>query len=242
MKRCACLLVLLAAIPGCGGGKAITDRLFALSPTTRWVYKFTGNVTLPASKGGGTQGVQAGSTITFEGVAGHKDDANGTTVDIAERVYDLTLLDSRTVPGVQRIYYTQGDSGIFMHGFNNSATDTITDTNDKFVPSSAGLGFKYLYLPDPALNGQSASYANPYTLTGMLTSYSVALGSVRSEVTVPKGKYLAKSITLEEEFSKFKITSGAFVPDVGIVGANIDTTLPDGTKIVGTIQLIEYTK
>jgi hypothetical protein len=247
VKRLAVLAVLAVGLAGCGGGKGLTENLVSFSPGTKWVYQFNGTVTLPAGQGGGTQNVQTQSTYTMEVASAVSKDANNADVNILDRKFDLFLLDGRQIKANLRLYFTQNNLGVFVHGINNVMGDTVDPAQDKFVPSTTNPPFQFLYLPNPA-NGQQISYTNPLGLLPA-ASYFLSLGTTRVPVTVPAGEFLAKSYTITENFSGISLTSqisvanpgAGFVPDVGIVSGNLTANLPDGTRVQGTITLKSLT-
>jgi hypothetical protein len=222
---------------GCGAGGGQSTTLFTLRPGNTWVYSVTGTATLPASLGGGTQNLQPNSTFTFTVGSGTAKDANNTDVNILDRKLDVFLLDGREVKATYRLYFTQSTLGLFVHGINDFITDTANPANDRFVPGTVNPPFKFLYLPNPVTDNQSLSYSDPLGLTGSGVGYSAVFGSGQAVVHTPSGDYLAKPFTLAENFNPLTITNGFFVPDTGIVAGTLTATLPDGTKIVGTILL-----
>lgn len=241
-KRACALLLVATALSGCGGGRGITDHLFTLRPGSRWVYKLTGNVTLP---NGNKQGVKDGSTLTVEMLNFTVRDANNTEINILDRKYNITLLDGTVIVGHQRLYVSQTSQGIFVHGFNNFVGDNVNPDQDKFVPAAASPPFKFVYLPDPAADNTSVTYNNPFSATAT-GSYSLQITTPRQPVQVPAGDFRAKPLTLRENFSSFALTSTGFVPEVGIVAGVISAILPDGTRIGdgtasgGVISLSSY--
>lgn len=243
IKRLFALLVLLAALNGCGGGKEPTESLYTLGPGSRWVYRVTGTVALPASMGGGTQNLQTTSTLTVQaGTAVVKDPAGNDTRAL-DRKFDLLLLDGRGITATQRLYVSQNATGIFVHGMNVAASDTIDPVNDVWVPRTANPPSRFLYLPDPAPDGRTLSYTNPLGLTTPGDhSYTLTLGSGRQAVEVPAGHYLAKGVSQVEKFDSFAIANGGFVPDVGLVSGLLDTTLASGARVQGSIVLTSVSR
>lgn len=228
------------ALSGCGGGNKATQRLFVLGSVSKWVYRFTGTVT----KGGSTQSVvPTQSTVTVEVTPGPVvTDLNGTPVSRLDRKYSLKLVDTTTYAAIQRAYVSQSrtitNGGIFMHGFNEAGTGVLDPANDKFVPSANG--FKFVGYPDPALNGASVSFTDPFAI-GAGANYALTLGTVEATVSVPAGSFRAKSVEITEGYLPFTLDNGAFAPNTGVLSGEIDTTLPDGTRIQGTIVLLSAT-
>jgi hypothetical protein len=114
----------------------------------------------------------------------------------------------------------------------------IDPANDRFVPQANG--FKFVGYPDPASNGASLSYTNPFAL-GAGADYSIALGTTEGTVVVPAGSFRAKTVAITEGYLPFRLTNGTFAPNTGVLSGEISTTLPDGTTIAGTIVLISST-
>lgn len=235
-KRACALLLLTVALYGCGGGKGTTDKLFTYRAGSRWVYQFSGTVTLPAAQGGGTQNVQANSTYTMQVSANTFKDLNNQDVNILERTFDLKLLDGRTVQANLRLYVTQSSLGLFVHGTNNWIGQTFDQNRDRFVPAGANPPFKFLYLPSPVADGTTVAYANPFVATPA-AGFELQAAGARQQTQVPAGDFLARSFAVNEEFNQFKLLNGRIAPDVGIISGTVDLTLSDGTKINGTIRL-----
>jgi hypothetical protein len=237
-KRAITLILMTAVLAGCGGGKEPTDTLFTLHSGTKWTYQFSGTVSLPPAQGGGTQTVQAAqSTVTFEVASATAKDAANNVVNILDRKLDLVLLDGRHVKGDFRLYVTQDSAlGIFVHGFNNAAGDTVDPTNDKFVPANASPPAKFLYLPNPATGGTSISYVNPLGLP-VSSGYTLQIGIPIRAVTVPAGHFPAKPVAITENFSSFTLSPADLTPGTGIIDGVLNATMPDGTAINGVILL-----
>jgi hypothetical protein len=229
-------LLLVVALYGCGGGKGTTDKLFTYRAGSKWVYQFSGTVTLPADQGGGTQNVQANSTLTLEVLSATFKDLNNQDVNILERAFDLKLLDGRTLRANLRLYVSQSNLGLFVHGTNNWIGNTFDQTRDRFVPAGANPPFKFLYLPSPVADGTTVTYANPFLATPAAGFELQAVGP-RQQTQVPAGDFLARLFAVEEGFNQFKLLSGRIAPDVGIISGTLDLTLSDGTRINGTIRL-----
>lgn len=235
LKRISALLLLAATLTGCGSGHGITDRLYRLRPgVSRWVYQFTGTVTLPS--GGGSQSVKSGSRFVITAATGSAADASGNPVNILDRTFNLTLQDNTQISGNFRLYYTQTSAGIFVHGINVSSSGAIDPANDKFRPNTANPPSKVIYLPDPAADGASISHPDPLDTAGT-GAYSLTIGEGRTPVAVPVGTFRAKPLTQSETFSSFRLTGADFVPDIGVVKGNVDATLSDNTRIQGEIVL-----
>lgn len=233
----AILMGVLIGTGGCGAGGGQSTHLFTLKPGNRWLYTITGTATLPASQGGGTQNLQPNSTFTMTVGSGTAKDANNTDVNILDRKLDVFLLDGREIKATYRLYFTQSTLGIFVHGINDFVTDTANPANDRFVPGTVNPPFKFLYLPNPVTDNQTLSYTDPLGIGGSNVNYSAVFGSGKTVVNTPSGDYLATPFTLTENFNPLTITTGFFVPDTGVVAGILTATLPDGTKIVGTILL-----
>lgn len=259
MNRISALLITTATViasgllAGCGGSRGPNDNLLTLRTGQTWVYELAGNVTLPASKGGGTQALQSNSTLTVQVASGTARDLNNAEVGILDRKVDAFLLDGREVKGNFRLYFSQTTLGIFVHGINDYVGDTASPTNDKFAPSTASPPFKFLYLPNPLLDNQSLSYTDPLNLKATFPantdlSYSLQVGAPRQTIKAPAGEYFVKPISMVENFNRplgvttagivpFSITNGGFDPGTGLISGIFKATLPDGTQFSGTIAL-----
>lgn len=233
-------VVFAALLGGCGGGKGLSDNLVQFHNGASWDYKLTGSVTLPADQGGGSQNIQPTSTMIMSVSTSTIKDANNLPVMILDRKIKLILLDGREIHTNFRLYITQDQLGVFVHGFNTSAGDTIDPANDKFAPSTSTPPFMFLYLPNPASPGRSIVYDNPLGLTGVDGSYHFSISNanaVRLPITVPAGTYKAWPATLTENFDNVSMTNVALVPEVGVVDGNIFCRLPDTTIYNGLFQL-----
>lgn len=227
------------ALSGCGSSHSTSDQLVQLKSGKRYVYSFTGTVTLPSSLGGGTQNVKSGSTYTTEvsaSTVSHVEGSTTSTLNVWERKFNLTLLDTRTVTANLRLYFVQTDFGIFVHGFNNAGGTTIDTAKDVFVPGTVSPAYQFLYLPNPASDSINQSYANPFG-TAANGGYTLQIGGPRQPVSVPGGDFQAKPTNLSEGFNNLTFTGAAFVPEFGIASSAIQATLADGTQISGTIVL-----
>jgi hypothetical protein len=256
LKRISAFLLTTAAaglLAGCGSSRGPNDNLLTLRPGQTWVYELAGNVTLPASKGGGTQALQSNSTLTIQVGSGTARDLNNAEVGILDRKIDAFLLDGREVKGNFRLYFSQSTLGIFVHGINDYVGDTASPNNDKFAPSTANPPFKFLYLPNPLLDNQTLGYTDPLSLKSSFPantdlSYSLQVGAPRQSLSVPAGEFFVKPVSIVENFNRppgvtisglvpFSITNGGFDPGVGLVSGIFKATLPDGTQFSGTIAL-----
>lgn len=245
----ACLAALAGVLAGCGGSKGPSDNLLALRQGRTWVYNLAGTVTLPASLGGGTQALQTSSTLTIQVLNSTTRDLNNQEVGIIDRKIDAFLLDGREVKGNFRLYFSQTDLGVFVHGVNNYVGDTFNAANDIFVPSTTNPPFKFLYLPSPLADNQTLSYTNPLGLTTTAdVSYNMQVGTPRQSITVPAGEFFAKPVSMVENFNRpltvgtpgivpFSVTSAGFDPSNGLISGVFKATLPDGTQFSGTITL-----
>jgi hypothetical protein len=234
---------------GCGGSRGPSDNLLTLHAGQTWVYNLAGNITLPAAQGGGTQALQATSTLTIQVANGTARDLNNTAVSILDRKIDAILLDGREVKGNFRLYFSQSNLGIFVHGVNNYVGDTFNAANDIFVPSTTNPPFAFLYLPNPLADNSTLSYTNPLGLaTTKDVSYSLQVGTPRQSLKVPAGEFFVKPISIVENFNRpltvatsgivpFSITSAGFDPNNGLISGVFKATLPDGTQFSGTIAL-----
>ena len=233
---------LAALLSGCGGGKGTSDNLVTLRTGSTWVYSLAGTVTLSAAQGGipggSTQNLQSTSTYTMQVISGTVNDANKQPTNILDRVFDLKLLDGREIKAHFRLYYTQSNLGIFVHGINDYVGDTASASNDKFAPAAANPPYQFLYLPNPLSDGTNLSYVNPLDLfTTANESYTLAVGTGRQPVTTPAGTFLAKAVQITENFDNFALTNTGIVPNIGIVVGTVTATLPDGSQVTGTITL-----
>lgn len=242
-KRIVSATLVGCFLAGCGGGKGVSDTLFTLSPSSTWTYRFSGNVLLPAGLGGGTISANSTtSTMQLKFTSNVGTDADGKAVDALDRIFSITLADGRTVTGKLRLYVSQTATGIFVHGTDARETGDFVLADAKFVPGSVSPPFKFAWLPNPALDGQTIEYTNPMNLAGTGDkSYKLSIGVGRSEVTVPQGTYLAKGVSITEAFSTFTLTNAALVPDRGIMSGLLKVTLPNAAKLDGTIVLTDMT-
>jgi hypothetical protein len=243
----------LFAVSGCGGGGGSNDNLLTLRPGQTWVYALSGNATLPASQGGGTQALQSASTLTFTVSSSTSRDLNNAEVGILERKIDATLLDGRQIKGNFRLYFSQGTLGIFVHGINVFNGETANPANDVFVPGTVNPAFKFLYLPNPLADNQTLSYTNPLGLsTNKDVTYKLVVGAPRQDIHVPAGQFFAKPASIEENFNRtlalttsglvpFSVTNAAIDPSTGLISGVFKATLPDGTQFSGTIALKSVT-
>jgi hypothetical protein len=159
--RIALIVLVCAALVSCGGGHAPTDQLFTLNADNRWVYRFTGSVTLPASRGGGTETVRADqSTLTFQVLRETAKDAQGADVGLLDRTFHLVLLDGRSVDGVLRLYFSQTAQGIYVHGVQTFVGEPAGSPT--WVPLTAAPPYQFLYLPNPAGDGSALGYGQPF--------------------------------------------------------------------------------
>ncbi|MEP6756757.1 MAG: hypothetical protein ABJA67_14730 [Chthonomonadales bacterium] len=234
--RFIAVIALPILISGCGGGHGISDNLGSYAPGSTWTYRVSGSVILPSSAGGGNQGLQSTSSMVMTVTPDVIKDAAGLDTHVMNRRYNLVLLDGRVVKANLRLLITQDNLGVFVHGINESESDTIDSTNTKLVPSTANPPFKFLYLPSPAPAGRNFSYDDPI---GIGRSFSFAEhANPRQHVTVPAGDFLAYILDQVEGFSHYTIGGAAFVPEVGIVGGSVTSVLPDGSQLSGNITLL----
>jgi len=235
-KRLPVLFLLASVLTGCGSsGVTITDRLLRVrAGVSRWVYQFTGTVTLPS--GGGTQSVKTSSTFVVTAAPGTAKDTSNNDVFILDRTFNLVLLDNREITGNFRLYFTQDDTGIYVHGVNVSSTGTIDPGDDKFVPNTTTPPSKFIYLPDPAADGLTITHSDPLSTAGT-GNYELRVGNGRTPVFSPAGTFQAKPLTQNENFGSFRLTGADFVPNVGVIKANVDATLSDNTRIQGSLLL-----
>lgn len=226
-------------IAGCGGGKGVSDTLFTLSAGKTWTYRFSGNVELPPGLGGGIISANSNaSTLQFVVTKSVGNDLDGNPVDALDRNFSITLADGRVITGKLRLYVSQNETGIFVHGVDARTTGDFVPADAKFVPGTVTPAFRFAWLPNPALDGQTIQYTNPLNLSGTGDhSYKVELGVGRTEVNVPAGTFLAKGSSLTEAFSSFTLTNAAFVPDRGFMNGLLTVTLPNGAKLNGVIVL-----
>jgi hypothetical protein len=227
-------------LAGCGGGKGLTDNLVQFHNGASWTYKLTGSVTLPADQGGGSQNIQPTSTMIMTVSDSTIKDANNLPVKIIDSKIKLVLLDGREIKANYRLYITQDQLGVFVHGFNTSMGDTIDTANDKFAPSTATPPFMFLYLPNPASAGRTIVYDNPLGLVGVDGSYHFSISnSDVLPITVPAGTFRARPATFTENFDNIAFTNVALVPSLGLVTANINARLPDTTLYSGVFVLTD---
>lgn len=238
------LLPLFILLAGCGGGHAVSGRLFLATPKgatgPKWVYKVTGTITLAGALGGGTQNIQPGSTITMQvSSTTQPDAAGGDNLFALDRVFDILLVDGRHIPGDMKLYISQSDKGLFMHGLNISTAATTDPAQDAFLSDLVAPPFKWLYMPDTVADGTTLGYGG-----AGVPSYTLTIGNGSSPVHVPAGDFQAKVINLNESFlnvtnGDFVITNGAFSPEFGLIGGTLDARFPNGTSIHATIVLTQ---
>src|SRR5205807_10508002 len=124
-------------------------------------------------------------------------DLNGASVNILDRIFNITLLDGRVKKANLRLYVTQTSAGIFVHGLNFYSGEVFDAANDKFIPATASPAFQFLYLPNPVADNLAVTYGNPF---GTTSAYQLKTGTAFQKVTVPKGSFLAKPIEITEVF------------------------------------------
>jgi hypothetical protein len=237
------LTAVLAALSGCGGGAAPFNptALFQATAGKTWKYKISGTVTLPANKGGGTHTISSTSKLTVSAATSTVTDAGGGAVSQLDRVFDIILADTREIHATLRLYYTQTAAGIFVHGFNNFQGTAFNPANSKFVSTTANPPLKFLYIPDPAAEGFTSSYSNPFGIAGTAdNSYTFTItNQARQKITVPAGEFNVQVATQTEAWNKLGISSAAFDPPTGLIAANVDVILPDGSRLQGVIELTQ---
>ena len=227
--------ILTLTVAGCGGGHGLSENLGSFAPGATWVYKVSGNVNLSAALGGGNQGLQPSSTFTVKVTSDTVKDAANLDVNVMTRRFNLVLLDGRTLNANLRLFVTQESNGLFIHGINESESDTLDPANTHLVSSTSNPPFKFLYYPSPASPGRSVSYTDPLAIG---RSYSFALHSnPRQTVHVPAGDFRAYVMDQVEGLT-LQTTTAAFTPEVGVVAGNVTATLPDGSQFNGTITLL----
>ena len=237
--RLVCAVALPIAISGCGASHGISDNLGSYAPGSTWTYKVTGTVILPASAGGGNQGLQSTSTLVTTVSNDKIKDSAGLDTNVMSRRFNLVLLDGRVVKANLRLLITQEPLGVFVHGINDSVSDTIDPINTKLVASSANPPFKFLYLPNPCPAGRNFSYDDPL---GIGRAFTFALhNNPRQIVHVPAGDFQAYILDQVEGFGNIQLTTAAFAPETGVLGASLFVKLPDGSQFNGNITLLSST-